>query len=303
MKTAFPFNNSERLCLFIKLKTTNFPKLKEVIENFIDSASLFATEHGAVEEFKHIFTNLSISIGNAGDNCIISIPLDQNELFEQASQMINQMIEFSKSIGLYGFLGIATAVSLKNILNHVTWFLPKVNRAKASDPKESKSINEKSNLLKLIFCGAAFRVRCEVKKTALPQIRSLVYETLHQDNNQLSSDKFLAFIMMAFKGFAMRVKLSEEETLRMVKEYFEGRALPDGADLVDEIGSLLSTSRLIEYYDNVPFIREFIDGLHKYARCNIELGMHIQSTTASFHFSTEGVKELFDLIMEGMADA
>lgn len=78
--------------------------------------------------------------------------------------------------------------------------------------------------------------------------------------------------------------------------------MPDGADLVDEIGIMLSKSRLIDYYDNVPYIRQFIDALHDIGRADIEIGITNEYMSSSFSFFTEGFKELFDLIMQGMVD-
>lgn len=107
---------------------------------------------------------------------------------------------------------------------------------------------------------------------------------------------------MAFKGAQIRVKLSEDETYKIAKEGLIKVPLPDAADLVDEIGSWLSTSRIIEYYDNVPYIRQFIDALHDLAKADIEIGITTENVTFSLCFFTEGLKELFDLIMQGMAD-
>lgn len=64
-------------------------------------------------------------------------------------------------------------------------------------------------------------------------------------------------MMLAARGLVARIRMTEDETYRMVSEHFKENKviMPDGADLVDEIGIMLSKTRLIDYYDNVPYIR------------------------------------------------
>lgn len=177
-----------------------------------------------------------------------------------------------------------------------------MDRKTADDPLLAKELNDKSNLLRVGLCGAAVRARVEINKTCVNSVRDQVLGLLQSDLSW-KNDKFTKFLISAFRGFSMRLKLSENESYNMAKDMFEGKTLPDAADLVDEFGTILSETRLIEYYDNVPYIREFIDALHDYCKCNMELGLATQHITFSLSFATEGCKELFDLIMQGMTDA
>lgn len=152
-----------------------------------------------------------------------------------------------------------------------------------------------------MFCGAAVRGRVDISKQALPSVRQIFSEFLVDSSGR--HDKLLDFLSLAFKGISMRVKLTENETYEMMKNLFGDKPLPDAADLVDELGMMISHLRLIEYYDNVPYIREFVDAIREYAKANIEFGVTYEKATASISFQTEGVKETFDLIMAGMTDA
>ena len=147
----------------------------------------------------------------------------------------------------------------------------------------------------------AIRTNLDVNKNAIKWIRKAISDVIN-NYKIISENKLFKFAAMAFKGAQIRVKLSEDETYKIAKEGLANVPLPDAADLVDEIGSWLSTSRIIEYYDNVPYIRQFIDALHDLAKADIEIGMTTENVTFSLCFFTEGFKELFDLIMQGMAN-
>ena len=153
----------------------------------------------------------------------------------------------------------------------------------------------------MLCCGAAIRTNLDVNKNAVKWVRKSVSEMMASFGLD-SKNKLIKFIGMAFKGAQMRIKLSEDETYKMAIEALGNTPLPDAADLVDEIGTWLSNTRIIEYYDNVPYIRQFIDALHELAKADIEIGMTSEHITCSLNFFSEGFKELFDLIMQGMND-
>lgn len=79
--------------------------------------------------------------------------------------------------------------------------------------------------------------------------------------------------------------------------------LPDAVDLIDELGLVVTKTGLIEHYDNIPFVRRLVDALHDLGKCSFEFGLTNEDINASFQFDTQGVKELFDLIMGGMQEA
>ncbi len=150
------------------------------------------------------------------------------------------------------------------------------------------------------MCGAALRIYLDVSKRGVSALRKMITSIISDLDGALS-DQTYKFMALAFKGLQMRLRMTDDETYHMVKEHFSNVALPDGIDLVDAIGKYLSDSRIIEYYDNVPYIREFIDALHEYAKADIEIGVHGEKFTCSIGGFTEGIKELFDLVLQGMS--
>jgi hypothetical protein len=46
-----------------------------------------------------------------------------------------------------------------------------------------------------------------------------------------------------------------------------------------------------------------VDSLHDLGKCSFEFGLFSEDVNASFQVETQGVKELFDLVMAGMEEA
>lgn len=98
--------------------------------------------------------------------------------------------------------------------------------------------------------------------------------------------------------------MSEDDIMKMVHDVIGvSTPLPDAVDLIDEIGMGLSKTGMIEHYDNIPFVRRLIDALHDLGKCSFEFGITNEDVNLSLQIDTQGVKELFDLIMAGMEDA
>lgn len=163
-------------------------------------------------------------------------------------------------------------------------------------------MNQESNLMKLFMHGFNLRVKADVSKKFLKEIRTRLIKGLGPILNEMVPDKFLNFVIKAVKGLQARVKMSPEETYGLFKSHFEGLDLPDGADLVDEIGIAASQGGLFHYYDNVPFVKHMIDSLHDIAECDVEIGYTSEQRTGAVNFHTKGIRELFDLIMAGCVE-
>jgi len=120
---------------------------------------------------------------------------------------------------------------------------------------------------------------------------------------ELPTEKLLLFLILSFKGMNFRMKMSEDDIMKMIHDVIGlSTPLPDAVDLVDELGMAVSKTGLIEHYDNIPFIRRLVDALHDMGRCSFEFGITNEDINLSFQFDTQGVKEVFDLIMAGMED-
>lgn len=117
--------------------------------------------------------------------------------------------------------------------------------------------------------------------------------------NAIIPSRIENFVVKALKGFQLRVKLSADETYSLLKTNFEGVELPDAVDLVDELGLMANELDWFKMYDEMPFVKDFVDALHDFAHCDIEMGYTSEQRTFSFSFHTKGIKEIFDLIMQG----
>jgi hypothetical protein len=164
-------------------------------------------------------------------------------------------------------------------------------------------MNIDSNLLKLIMHGFALRLKADVAKKYLKQIRKRLIKIIGPFLTMIFPERIANFCIKAVRGFQARVKMSPEETYSIFKTHFDGIDLPDAADLIDELGLFSAEAGWIKYYDNVPFIKHMVDSLHDTAICDIEVGYTSEQRTFSLKFQTKGIKELFDLIMAGCVDA
>ncbi len=137
----------------------------------------------------------------------------------------------------------------------------------------------------------------------MPIVKKFLTNYVSEESNGIS-DRVSKFLFLAIRGIQMRIKMSPEQTYNILRDDFSDKKefAADAIDLVDEIGLFLSDNRLIDYYDNVPFIHEFINTFHEFAVSDIELGVSSPKFTMSASFQSAGFKELFDLVLDGMQD-
>lgn len=156
----------------------------------------------------------------------------------------------------------------------------------------------------MFFSGAAFRFSFDVSKRAMSVVKKFLSNYVKENSHQLGDEKTLKFLLLAIRGIQMRIKMSPEQTYKILKEQVYGKDIfaADAIDLIDEIGLFLSESRFIDYYDNIPFIQEFINSVHAYAWSDIEIGISSPKFTISSSIQTSGIKNLFDLVIQGMQE-
>lgn len=179
-----------------------------------------------------------------------------------------------------------------------------MSRAEGNNEAKFKEINDKTNLLRLVLSGLAFRLKADVSKQYIQKVREwLAFYLANEKRSYLLGDKALRFVLLALSGISARINLSDEETYKLFLDSFPRTVnWPDAIDLIDELGIFLERSELIQDYDNKPFIREFIDALHDYGKAIVEVGVTCDQFTVSVGAQTEGFKEIFDNIMAGMED-
>ena len=146
--------------------------------------------------------------------------------------------------------------------------------------------------------GVSLRLRGNIASNAIPKIRGFLLGL------ELPTEKLLLYLILSFKSLNVRLRLSEDDMMKLVHDVIGvNTPLPDAVDLVDELGIMAHTLGLIDQYDNIPFIRRLVDSLHLLAKCSFEFGIFSEDANASIQVDTEGVKELFDLIMAGMEES
>lgn len=168
------------------------------------------------------------------------------------------------------------------------------------DEHKLKEITEKSNLFQFVGKGFSVGVKINSKREALQRIKELLEVDKLLAQKQL--DKLVKFLGISLKGAAVRIKLSPEETYKLILDQGKDANItyPDGIDLVDAIGGIISDLRIIDGYDKIPFVTHFINELHESGLFDLEVGCTTDFAGISLAFKTEGIKELFDLVMGGM---
>ena len=162
-------------------------------------------------------------------------------------------------------------------------------------------MRQKSNLFKLILHGFAFRFKADISSNYLKEVRHRIIGVGKNSIDTMIPDKALNFCIKAVKRLHLKVKMSPEETYAQFKDLFKDLDFPDTADLIDEIGHTASQFKFAHYYDNTPFVKDFIDAIHELAKCDIEFGYSSPQRTFGLNFQTEGIKELFDQVMLGFS--
>ncbi len=75
--------------------------------------------------------------------------------------------------------------------------------------------------------------------------------------------------------------------------------VPDGADLIDEIGMALDRSDWFNVADKIPFIQEFVTALQTEAIFDLQVGIVSDKGLIAAHVKTDGIDDLYKKIVEG----
>jgi hypothetical protein len=181
-----------------------------------------------------------------------------------------------------------------------------VRRENIDKQYQDDEVPQDSSLVRLLMKGFTFRLRCELMTSALPLVRGMIIDTIKLMAKRIDAldDRIPAFILMSLKGLHMRLKLNMCDADEMLKGLLSsvGMRIPDIIDLIDTIGHLMNNSPMLDSYDNMPFLARLIDTINDVGIANIEFGITGKLFTASCQIKTEGVKDVFDMIMTGMHD-
>lgn len=143
-----------------------------------------------------------------------------------------------------------------------------------------------------------------MKSRAVPIVKSMIIQTLKKltEDSDFFKDRIPAFILMGLKNLHLRIKFSSGEAEEILQSIMEdsGIRCPDAIDLIDFIGFAMSYGPFLDAYDNMPFVTALVDTLKEVGVAKVEFGLTHRLFTAGCQMKTEGVKEIFELTMNGM---
>ena len=282
--------------VFFKIKSTDSEKLDLAFEKFLGTLLMFVND--IEPDLKEIFENTLIQVGHMSSNCVVMIPLNTHDVHQNLGEQIEKTLKVLDDTGFRMTGTVGLGITFKDLLAVVN----RDTMKGVKDPKKLKEMNEKSNLFKLITHGFAFRLKADITRKYLKEVRARVFKIFGNFINTLFPDKMANFFLKAFKGLQVRVKLSHEETYGLFQNSIGEFDLPDAVDLIDEIGMAAHEYKWVRAYDNMPFVKEFVDALHELGQCDLEVGYTSPQRTFSANLHTQGIKELFDNVLKGFSD-
>ena len=168
-------------------------------------------------------------------------------------------------------------------------------------------------MIKVFLEGFALRLKGEVASAAIPSIKLLLVQLLKaldiiRINNDDSSDEGPAkdmlpvFLIAGLKSLQMRLKLNLGDAQEFLESLLQDNRIKFGdvVDLIDQVGVAMENSEFLNWYDNVPWIHEFINAFRELAFADVEIGLTHKSFSTSIRAETSGIRELFEAAMQGM---
>lgn len=169
---------------------------------------------------------------------------------------------------------------------------------------KDEEVPRSSNLLNMLLRGFAIRIKAEISQRAVPFIRRMIWKALKPLIEKLKeqNNKLAIFLLAGIKAFHLRLKFQLGEAEQFLEALLadSGFVFPDVVDLIDALGFGLSGGSLLAAYDNMPFVRYFIDTLKEVGVAKVEFGITQHLFTAAFQVQTSGIRELFDMVLKGM---
>lgn len=296
MKAAFPMSDNKTPKLFFKIRSNDSEKLDLAIEKFIATLMIFLGDMH--DDLADIIKSTRVQVGHVDKTCIAILSVDCHEVFQSMADTLEGALAILNDTGFRATGSIGLGTSIKEILT----MLDRHSMQEIKEDKDLKEINEKTNLFRLVTHGLAIKIKADIAKKFLKEVRARILQIGNDFINMFFPDKVMNFAIKALKGIHMRIKLTQEETYTLFKDSVGDIDLPDAADLIDELGVFVSERKLIDIYDNMPFVKEFIDSFHDLAKCDIEIGYSSSQRTASVNMVTQGIRELFDLLIQGFLE-
>lgn len=169
--------------------------------------------------------------------------------------------------------------------------------AAAKSEQEKEALKDETNLFRFFLKGLSlkFNLNCDAAKKAA--IAEMAVDLL----KDMLDDKVLKYAALAFQGLSIRFNMASNDSLDLLMEFLNKEApdVPDGADLVDEVGLFLDSMNWFDIYSGFPFLQEFIGAIASQGICDLQTGFVTEEGLLAVLFKTDGMDDLFKKVMEG----
>lgn len=102
----------------------------------------------------------------------------------------------------------------------------------------------------------------------------------------------------------MKIDMSPHDTLQLMMDFIRevrlDESIPDGGDLVDFFGEILSESNWPGMLEEIPGLQSCTNLVSENCEGNITLGLFNRDGSLRLNFKTDGLKSFYELIMRGM---
>lgn len=162
---------------------------------------------------------------------------------------------------------------------------------------EAEKLKDETNLFRFFLKGLTINGRVDVDKAYKKTVSSIFLEMLQGT----LSDRFLSFLVLAFRGLNIKLRMSSKDSLDLLMDFLNtsNPDIPDGADLIDELGLMMDSLDFFSVSENLPFVQEFITALQAEGICDIQVGIFNSMGLAATHVRTDGLDDLYKKILEG----
>jgi len=282
-------NPPEKAIFFsIKSKAGKSQELKTDFESLLQTVVAMVGEFGGLDESQQS----PYVVGTSQDTVYVLLDIScfgPLETVLAAGLMLSDYVHVSK-LEANGI--IASDMTLKGVVGTVK----RSNNYESQE--EADKLRDETNLYRLFLSGLGVKVSLDCLKESVKKVSADIANQLSKNANE----RVLLFLSLAARGFSLRIKFSKDNSLDLLMDFLNSvnPDVPDGADLIDEVGTKLADFDWVSIMQQYPFIGQFVEALRARALCDLKLGITLEKATAFAAFKTEGIYELYDTAMQGM---
>jgi hypothetical protein len=288
LQTAVPNAPEKSLFFSIKSKPGKAQELKADFEKLIETLVGMAGEFGALDEAQ----GNPVTVGANQDTVFVLANISSLGPLETLLSSVLMLSEYAHITKLECTGVIASDMTLKGVVGAV-------KRSNNYDSQEeAEKLRDETNLYRLFLSGLGIKFSVDCLKESVKKVSNDVANLL----GDKVPEKTVRFLALAARGFSARIRFSKDNSLDLLMDFLNSvnPDVPDGADLIDEVGMKLSESNWVGLLQQFPFLDQFVDALKGKALCDVKLGLSLEKATLFAAFKTEGIFELYDTAMQGM---